>query len=438
MKKLSILFLFLLVLASCSDDDDNTGGGDAKSDAKEITAFAIRAADNDALDEDVSATIDKKEKTIAATVPSGTDVTALKPTLAISEKATVNPGDKAEMDFSEEVEYTVTAEDGSTQKYTVIVKVDKSSAKEIRSFNFLAADNGSLDENFEADIDEDSFQIQVKLPFGTSISSLKPTITFSEQASISPINKEPQDFSNGKDYTVTAEDGSTRTYRVQITFQVSPADRDILVGFYNANDGNSLGWDLNEEDVTRWNGIIVNSNGRVSRIVLSKKNITNLPPQIGGLDSLERLDLRLNQLTTLPDELGNLKVLSILLLQSNNLQTYPSAISGMTALKELSLFDNGMSTLPSSIGDLTNLEVLTLAKNEFATLPSTIGNLKNLRRLVIDRNPELTSLPDEMNGLDSLKELFIDKDKENLITQELRDFFRSKSVRVVLVEPEQN
>nr|WP_297913435.1 DUF5018 domain-containing protein [uncultured Allomuricauda sp.] len=208
MKKLSILFLFLLVLASCSDDDDNTGGGDAKSDAKEITAFTFRAADNDALDEDVSgtidkeektiaatvpsgtditalrsvrasllacsliyvdslnsvfdvnlsakeitafslraadndaldddvsATIDKKEKTIAATVPSGTDVTALKPTLAISEKATVNPGDKAEMDFSEEVEYTVTAEDGSTQKYTVIVKVDKSSAKEIRSYYF--------------------------------------------------------------------------------------------------------------------------------------------------------------------------------------------------------------------------------------------------------------------------------------------------------------
>ncbi|MEM9361889.1 MAG: DUF5018 domain-containing protein [Bacteroidota bacterium] len=434
MKKISILFISLLVLCACSKDDDNNTGGDAKSDAKEITAFTFLASENEALDEDVKATIDNEKKTIAATVPTGTDMTALKPTLTISEKATVNPKDKDEVDFNDKVEFTVTAEDGSTQKYVVTINTI-----EITSFGFLATDNEALGKDFQAEVDEDSRQISIKLPFGTSLKSLAPTIVFTENATINPKNKVAQDFNDGMEYTVTAADGSTALYVVNITFLVKKEDRDILIAFYSANEGNRLGWNLDAEDITVWKGVTLNPDGRVLGIAFSSdKGIVDLPPQMGGLDSLERLDLRLNQLTALPNELGNLKNLRRLYLQSNNITNYPSAISGMTGLTQLSLFDNGMSTLPSSIGNLTNLEELTLAKNAFTTLPSTIGNLKNLRKLVIDRNPSLTSLPTEMVSLASLKELFIDKDKENLITQELRDFFNSNSVRIVLVEPEQD
>ncbi|MBI2444218.1 MAG: carboxypeptidase regulatory-like domain-containing protein [Candidatus Magasanikbacteria bacterium] len=59
---------------------------------------------------------------IAVTVPSGTNVTALVPTI-IHTGASVSPGSGAAQDFTNPVTYTVTALDGSTQAYTVTVTV---------------------------------------------------------------------------------------------------------------------------------------------------------------------------------------------------------------------------------------------------------------------------------------------------------------------------
>ena len=94
LKKLSILLLSLIVVVACSKDDDNGPETDKepddkeveKSDAKEITAFSFLAADNEALSEDIQASIDKEAKTITATAPFSTDVTALKPTIELSER----------------------------------------------------------------------------------------------------------------------------------------------------------------------------------------------------------------------------------------------------------------------------------------------------------------------------------------------------------------
>ncbi|CAN0304069.1 unnamed protein product [Ectocarpus fasciculatus] len=65
MKKIGLItfpfVLFFLVL-SCDNNDDQP----VSSDEKEIVAFSFLAKDNEALSEDVKATIDKDNKTIAA------------------------------------------------------------------------------------------------------------------------------------------------------------------------------------------------------------------------------------------------------------------------------------------------------------------------------------------------------------------------------------
>jgi hypothetical protein len=60
---------------------------------------------------------------ISVTVPYGTNVTNLTPTVAVSSGATVNPASGTAKDFTSPVEYTVTGADGKTGKYTVTVTV---------------------------------------------------------------------------------------------------------------------------------------------------------------------------------------------------------------------------------------------------------------------------------------------------------------------------
>lgn len=89
-------------------------GGEAPLSNKcEITSFKIGTATGTITD-----------TAIAVEVAHGTDVTSLKPTIVISEGASVSPKSGASKDFTNPVEYTVTAANGtSTKKYTVTVTV---------------------------------------------------------------------------------------------------------------------------------------------------------------------------------------------------------------------------------------------------------------------------------------------------------------------------
>lgn len=122
MKKMSMLLAALfLVVVSCSDDDD--GDEVEKSNAKAITAFTFLANEHDSLSNDVKAVINKTAKTVKAELPKGMSLTKLKPTITVSNKASVSPKSKTEKDFSKPIVYTVTAEDKSTSKYTVTITV---------------------------------------------------------------------------------------------------------------------------------------------------------------------------------------------------------------------------------------------------------------------------------------------------------------------------
>ena len=111
MKKLSKVFIIALaaitMLASCQRE----------SSEKKILEFKFASPA-------VEAVITESAKTIVAVVPEGTDITGLVPIITISDKATVTPASGSKVDFTNPVDFTVTAEDGSSVVYKATVTID--------------------------------------------------------------------------------------------------------------------------------------------------------------------------------------------------------------------------------------------------------------------------------------------------------------------------
>lgn len=72
----------------------------------------------------VGGEINEIAKTVTLSLPEGTDVTQLVPTIEVSEGATVSPASGEAQDFTDPVTYTVTAQNGTTAAYTVTVTVE--------------------------------------------------------------------------------------------------------------------------------------------------------------------------------------------------------------------------------------------------------------------------------------------------------------------------
>jgi hypothetical protein len=101
--------------------------------------------------------------------------------------------------------------------------------KSITSFNFTSADNPSLTDDVTGIITGNT--IELKVPNGTNITNLKPSINFLG-ASINPNSGIAQNFTNPVTYKVTASNGSFNNYIVTVKVaKVSPVIKDIyLVG----------------------------------------------------------------------------------------------------------------------------------------------------------------------------------------------------------------
>ena len=89
--------------------------------APTITAFVVA---------NVNGVIDQSNGQITVVVPNGTDVTALKPAVAVSDGATVTPNSGAAVNFTDAVVYTVTSASGETKQYVVTVKVQEASVSD--------------------------------------------------------------------------------------------------------------------------------------------------------------------------------------------------------------------------------------------------------------------------------------------------------------------
>lgn len=198
----------LLSILSCSDKEIVK-----KSSEKKITSFGF------ALTTQLNASIDSVTNKITATLPIGTDLTKLAPVIEVSALSVVSPASGSVQDFSKPVSYTVTAEDGSTRIYTAQITALKSSEKKLLSFKF-----SELTPEVVGTITEGSQTfIEVSVPVGTSLKTLKPTIAVSPRATINPGSGILQDFSKAVSYTITAEDGSERKVSVTVIATDPPA-----------------------------------------------------------------------------------------------------------------------------------------------------------------------------------------------------------------------
>jgi molybdopterin-binding protein len=183
---------------------------------------SILSAENDILSfqipEQIGETvIDNVEHTVQLDVPSGTNVTALIPTIEISDFATIDPESGTPQDFTQPVEYTVTAQNGDEQIWIVTVSILPSGENDIISFTIPEQIGDTV-------IDDVEHTVQLDVPAGTNVTALIPTIEISDFATIDPASGTPQNFTQPVEYTVTAENGDEQIWTVTVTLLTSSDD----------------------------------------------------------------------------------------------------------------------------------------------------------------------------------------------------------------------
>jgi uncharacterized repeat protein (TIGR02543 family) len=183
------------------------------SSAKDITAFSL-------AEQTGAATINPTAHTVTIQVAGGTDVTSLKATFTLAPEASAQVANVDQVsgttvnNFTTPLTYVVTAEDGSTQNWTVTVT--KSSAKDFTSFS-LAEQTGP------ATINTNNQSIDLEVAYGTILTGLKVIFTLSAEASakIGSVNQvsgtTTNNFTLPITYVVKAADGSTQNWTVGVT-----------------------------------------------------------------------------------------------------------------------------------------------------------------------------------------------------------------------------
>ncbi len=186
-----------------------------KNDETDITGFTVP-------NQVGTSAIDAAAHTVALTMPYGTDVTALAPSITLSDGATISP--TTAQDFTNPVRYTVTAQDGATtQDWTVTVSLEKNDETDITAF--------SIPGQVLSIVSEANHTVAVTMPYGTDVTALAPSITLSGGASISPQGGTAQNFTGNVTYTVTAQDGTTsQVWTVAVVLEAAPPSAPTMTG----------------------------------------------------------------------------------------------------------------------------------------------------------------------------------------------------------------
>ena len=128
-KSLAVALFCMVILSSC---EQNTAveeeGAEIKRTGRKIISFQVLRRNNASLPSDITAKIDEDKKELSLTFRLSIDLrTKLIPSFKLSEGASLKVGNtklvsgKTQVDFSSVTTYTVHAEDGATQVYTVKV-----------------------------------------------------------------------------------------------------------------------------------------------------------------------------------------------------------------------------------------------------------------------------------------------------------------------------
>jgi hypothetical protein len=174
--------------------------------------------------------INQNANMISVTVPSGTSRESLKPTVYFTGMG-LNPGSGTANDFTNIAMYTVTGFSGKIRTYSVVVNSVPSSSKDITRFKLSGVANSSLVIGAVPDADG-LYPISVQVPAGTNLDNLGTEITYTG-VSIGPAAETPRNFNSPQNYTITAEDGSVKTYKI-IVNAANPDAKMITSLIFNA------------------------------------------------------------------------------------------------------------------------------------------------------------------------------------------------------------
>jgi hypothetical protein len=328
---------------------------DTRSTAKAITRFTLSG---------VNGTINETDHTIAVTVPYGTSVTSLTPTVTLSEKATVSPLSGTAQNFTSSVVYTVKAENDSTQDYTVTVTIapdTRSTAKAITGFT-LSGVNGTINET--------DHTIVVTLPYGTSVTSLTPTVTASEKATVSPLSGTAQSFASSVVYTVTAENDSTQDYTVTVT--IAPDTRSTA----KAITGFTLGG---------VNGTIDDTNHTIAVTLHFGTDVTNLTPTVTVSDKATVSPTMAQNFTnsvtyTVTAENESTQTYTVTVTIAPDTRSTAKAITGFTLSGVNGTINDTNHTIAVTLPfgtDVTSLTPTITASDKATVTPTTAQNFRN-------------------------------------------------------------
>lgn len=141
------------------------------SSAKEIISFTCNGMVG-------NASINSSNAMVNVTVSSTTDVKSITPTMAVSNFASINPGSGVTQDFTNPVNYTVTAQDASTKKWTVNVTKQTSGLNELSIENAISIYPNPSTGNISVDLSKLKMETQLiqflnyagQIVFETSVS----------------------------------------------------------------------------------------------------------------------------------------------------------------------------------------------------------------------------------------------------------------------------
>jgi hypothetical protein len=218
--------------------------------------------------------VNQDANAITVTVPPGTNTRALTPTIYF-EGVSVRPGSGTVNNFSSPVIYTVTNAVGTPRSYLVTVTAAPSSAKDITAFKFPAAPGAETVIGAVPDPDDGTYPLAVWVPAGTSLGSLVPVITHTG-VGISPPSGTALSFNTPQTYTVTAEDGSTKTYRVTVNTRDDNAKNITSFVFNEVPLGTSSPYD----GYVRAVGSVDQTGHTIKVLVPNNADITTLAPTI--------------------------------------------------------------------------------------------------------------------------------------------------------------
>lgn len=172
-------------------------------------------------DQTEPAVIDTNNHTVNITVDPFTDVTLLTPQIEISAGAGISPASDSTLNFINPVTYTVTAENGDQQEWTVFVTRQLNDEAELLSFNF----EGIID---DVQIDSASGVVNVLASQNVDFTNVTIELEVSAFATSDPVSGSTVDLTPFVDnpdnpflINVTAEDGIARVYSVFIETSIS-------------------------------------------------------------------------------------------------------------------------------------------------------------------------------------------------------------------------